>query len=125
MLVPLHRRNYILGIINGILVEVGNRLGDPQTVLPLLLLHLTGMTWTVGLVQATMILAPAIPAVLGSRWIDTAERKLPIFKLFSVIRFLALVGMAAAVLLGSQWGLSGHVIAGLLLVLSTDERMPV
>ena len=116
MLVPLHRRNYILGIVNGILVEVGNRLGDAQTVLPLLLLHLTGMTWTVGMVQAIILLVPAVPAILGSRWVDTAEHKLPIFKLFSVIRFSALSGMAAAVLLGSYFGLSGPLIAALLLV---------
>ena len=78
MLVPLHRRNYILGIINGILVQVGSRLADPMTVLPLLLMRLSGVTWIVGLLQAIVIAAPAAPAIFASRFIDTAERKLPI-----------------------------------------------
>ncbi len=115
MLVPLHRRNYILGIINGILFQTGYRLADPMTVLPLLLIRLSGVTWIVGLLQAIIITAPAVPAILASRFIDTAERKLPIFNFYSVIRFLALMGMALAVLAGGY--LSGVLLAALLLSL--------
>ncbi len=114
MLVPLHRRNYILGIINGIMVQVGNRLADPMTVLPLLLIRLSGVTWMVGLLQAIIITAPAAPAIFASRFVDTAEHKLPIFIRYSIIRFAALMGMALAVLAGGY--LSGVLVATLLLL---------
>ncbi|NLJ36244.1 MAG: hypothetical protein GX358_08450, partial [candidate division WS1 bacterium] len=45
MLVPLNRRNYILGIINGVAVAVGTRMADPMTILPLLLVRLTEAAW--------------------------------------------------------------------------------
>ncbi len=114
MTVPLHQRNYRLGIVNGIVVEVGNRLADPMTVLPLLLIRLSGLTWMVGLLQAIVIVAPAIPAIAASRWVDAADRKLPIFRLYSTFRFLALIGMAVVVLLGRH--ISGISVAVLLLV---------
>ncbi len=117
MFVPLHRRNHLLGIINGVLVQVGNRLLDPMTVLPLLLLRLSGLTWTVGVLQAIIIVSPALPAIFAAPWIDTAERKLPIFKLYSIIRFSALIGMAVSVLAGVH--LTGILIAALVLFFFT------
>ena len=118
MFVPLHRRNHLLGIFNGILVQVGNRLLDPMTMLPLLLLRLSGLTWIVGVLQAVIIVSPALPAIFAAPWIDTAERKLPIFKLYSIIRFAALVGMAVSVLAGVH--LSGIFVAALVLFFFTS-----
>ncbi len=114
MFVPLHRRNYVLGIINGILVQSGNRLLDPMTMLPLLLLRLSGLTWIVGVLQTIIIVSPALPALFAAPWIDTAERKLPIFKLYSIIRFFALLAMAGSVLAGAYLG--GTLVAALVLV---------
>jgi len=114
MLVPLHRRNYVLGIVNGVLVAVGTRMADPMTVLPLLLVRLTGATWPVGLLQAIVIVGPAVSAVFASRFVDTAQRKLPIFINYSIIRFTAITVMALGVLLGHH--MSPLLVAGLLLV---------
>ncbi len=115
MYVPLNRRNYILGIINGIFINIGFRLTDPSTILPLLLLRLSGRTWMVGVLQAVCIVAPAIPAIFASRVIDAAEHKLPIFNLYSWVRFGLLVGMAVAVL-AANW-VSGMIVAVILLLL--------
>ena len=114
MLVPLNRRNYILGIINGVAVAVGSCMADPLTFLPLLLVRLTEAAWPVGLLQAIVIVGPAIPAVFLTPIVDTTPQKLSIFRKCSIIRFSSVMGMAAWVLLGHR--LSALMVTVLLLV---------
>ncbi|MFO7945652.1 MAG: MFS transporter [Armatimonadota bacterium] len=113
MLVPLNRRNYRLAIVNGILVALGNRLLDPVTILPLLVYRLSGLAGAVGILQAIFYAAPALTQLFAARWIDTAPQKRPIFNGYSVVRFIALMGMAGALLGGAY--LSHTVILILLL----------
>ncbi|MFP3903272.1 MAG: MFS transporter [Armatimonadota bacterium] len=113
MLVPLNRGNYRLAIANGILVALGNRLLDPVTILPLLVYRLSGLAGAVGILQAIFYAAPALTQLFAARWIDTAPRKRPIFNGYSAVRFIALMGMAGALLGGSY--LSSTVILILLL----------
>jgi len=113
MLVPLNRRNYLLTVMNGILVAIGDRLMDPFTVLPLLLVRLTGLTWTVGLFAAINVMGVTIPQIFASRWIDTIAQKLPLYRISSVLRFMALIGMSAIVLSGRS--INSLLLAALLL----------
>ncbi len=109
LLVPLHRRNYLLAIANGAIFTAANRLADPATVIPLLLLRLSGLSWTVGLGHAINMLAPALPGMLAARWMDAAPSKRIVFIWCAVGRFIGVMGTAIAVLLagsiGYQWAL--------------------
>ncbi|MFP3903273.1 MAG: MFS transporter [Armatimonadota bacterium] len=98
MLVPLNKRNYWLTVINGIMAMTGGRLMDLRTVLPLLMVRLTGRAWTVGLLETMFVIAPAIPQLIAARWVDTLECKRPQYARYSVYRFLALAALTASVL---------------------------
>lgn len=113
MMVPRNERNYRLAIANGTLVTLGNRLVDPVTILPLLVYRLSGLAGAVGILQAVFYAAPAITQLFASRWVDSAPRKRTIFNRYSVVRFIALMGMAGALLAGGY--LSNMLILVLLL----------
>lgn len=113
MMVPRNERNYRLAIANGILVSLGNRLVDPVTILPLLIYRLSGLAGAVGILQAVFYAAPALTQLFASRWVDSAPKKRPIFNGYSVVRFIALVGMAGALFAGEY--LSDTLILVLLL----------
>ena len=102
---PFIRRNYLLAIIgNGTLFIAANRLADPATVIPLLLLRLSGVGWTVGLGYAISMLAPPLPGMLAARWLDTAPSKRRVFNWCSVGRFTGAIGVAITVLLAGVYG---------------------
>ena len=111
LFITLNRRNYLLGIANGIIFTAANRLADLGTVFPLLLLRLSGLSWMVGMGHAITMVAPIVPQVLAARLVDTAPRKLPIFRWCAVIRFIASVAMGLSVLfagtIGYSWALVG------------------
>lgn len=98
MLVPFHRKNYLLTIFNGIAAMTGGRLMDLRTVLPLLMVRLTGRAWTVGLLETMFVLAPTLPQFVAARWVDTLDRKGPQYVRYSVYRFVLLMALSASVL---------------------------
>ncbi len=111
---PLNRRNYVLGIVNGILFIAANRLADLGTVFPLLLLRLSGLSWMVGMGHTITMVAPVIPQVVASRLVDTAPHKMPVFRWGAVIRFIGSVGMGLCVLFAGSIGYRTALV-GLLL----------
>lgn len=120
--VPLIRRNYLLAIANGAIFTAANRLADPATVIPLLLLRLSsGLGWTVGLGHAINMIAPAVPGLLAARWVDTAPNKRNVFNWCSVARFVGAVGSAVPVLLAGTIGYKWALV--LLLAFFTLRRL--
>ncbi len=112
LLVPLNRRNYLLAIANGVVFTPGTRLVAPGTVLPLLILRLSsGLAWLIGLTNTILYVVPVLPQLLASRWIDTSERKLPIWRWCAVFRFLATLGMAWVVLSAASLGYGYALVA--------------
>ncbi len=121
LFITLNRRNYLLGIANGIIFTPANRLADLGTVIPLLLLRLSGLSWMVGMGHAITMVAPVVPQVLAARLVDTAPRKRPIYCWCAVIRFIGIVGMALSLLfagtIGYGWALVGLLFCFTLRVL--------
>ncbi len=112
LLVPLNRRNYLLTIANGIIFIPGARLVAPGTVLPLLILRLSsGLTWLIGLANSILYVVPVLPQLLASRWVDTSKRKVPIWRWCAVVRFIATLGMAWAVLSATSTGYAYALVA--------------
>ncbi|MFO7946762.1 MAG: MFS transporter, partial [Armatimonadota bacterium] len=93
-----------MAIANGIIFYAGRRLADITTVVPLLLFRLSGLRWLVGAGHSIIFIARAIPQVVASRWVDTAERKRPIFIWCALIRFLTIMAMGVSVLYASRVG---------------------
>ena len=105
MLVPLNVRNYRIAICNGTLSVVGLRLADDSTIIPLLVLRLSGLAWMVGLTLALSTLARTLTQLVAARRLDTLERKKPYYILSSVIRACALLIIAAALFWAREMGL--------------------
>lgn len=98
--VPLHRRNFVLNVVNGALSMVSMRLADTSTVLPLLVLKLAGAEWAVGLLQAVQDFGRVAIQVFVARHLDSVPRKMPVYVWGSVARIVSLGVCTAALLYG-------------------------
>ncbi len=77
MLVPLNVRTYRIAIINGVIAMAAIRMADESTILPLLVLKLSGAAWVVGVTLGACTVARAVMQIVISRRMDTLEYKLP------------------------------------------------
>ncbi|UCG52167.1 MAG: MFS transporter [Candidatus Latescibacterota bacterium] len=92
-----YKRNFLLGVVNGSLINVGMAFLDPFTVLPVFILKLGGSAVTVGLVSALHGVGWFLPQVLGSRLAETRRYLMNLYRLTSIPRVLGFVGIAVIV----------------------------
>ncbi|MDH4035923.1 MAG: MFS transporter [Candidatus Krumholzibacteria bacterium] len=93
------RRNHTLGIINGMLVNLGNAFVDPFTVLPVFIATLGGGAVVIGFVSAAFTAGWFFPQVFVASMAQARRRVLPIYAASSVFRFLGFVGAGVSVYL--------------------------
>jgi MFS family permease len=90
-----YKRNFLLGIGNGTLVNFGMAFVDPFTVLPVFITRMGGSSMLVGLVSALYGAGWFFPQVFVSRIVESRRRVLGIYRHMAVLRILT---MAAATL---------------------------
>jgi Na+/melibiose symporter-like transporter len=95
MMVPLNRRTYGLGIVNGVFGYTASRVADPNTIVPLLLHRLSGAASVVGLVLGLKGVVEALAQVGVARSLDARDRKKPGYILGSLTQSLTYVIITA------------------------------
>lgn len=100
------KRTHVLGLVNGTLVQAGNRLMDPALVLAAFVTSQTGSRLLVGLLATLSWAGYRWPQLYVSSLIEHRERKKLFYVVASVMRVLMLATMIAAVWLtvgGVRW----------------------
>ncbi len=93
------RRNSTLGILNGMLVNLGNAFVDPFTVLPVFITTFGGSTILVGFVSAAFFAGWFLPQVFVANVAQARKRVLPIYTAAAAFRFVGFAGAGASVFL--------------------------
>ena len=93
------RRNFTLGVLNGALFAFGDALQDANLVLSVFINRLTGSSLLVGLLQPVRLGGWYLPQLFVSCRMQAAERKLPYYRLGTVFRASAALGVGLSVLL--------------------------
>jgi MFS family permease len=93
----LSRRNQTLGIMNGMLVNLGNAFVDPFTVLPVFITTLGGSSVLVGFVTAAFTAFWFLPQLWVAGMAQTRRRVLSIYAGSSIFRFIGFVGAGASI----------------------------
>ena len=84
---PEHfRRNFVLGIVNGTLVNFGLAFFDPFTVIPVFITHAGGSSVLVGLAAAVYGAGWFLPQVFVARYAATRWRVINLYRLMAVVR---------------------------------------
>jgi hypothetical protein len=96
---PHFKRNFILGILNGALVNLGLAFIDPFTVLPVFIARLGGSGAVVGLAAATYAAGWFLPQLFVSPFVETRRRVLGIYTSMAFVRVAAYSALVAAVML--------------------------
>ena len=91
------RRNQTLGVMNGMLVNLGNAFVDPFTVLPVFIATFGGSSILVGLVTAAFTAGWFLPQVFVAGIAQTRHRVLPIYTAAAAFRLIGFVGAGACV----------------------------
>jgi MFS family permease len=95
-----YKRNFVLGVINGSLINVGMAFLDPFTVLPVFIMKLGGSAALVGLVSALPGLGWFLPQVVTSRFAETRRYLMNMFRISTIPRVLGFAATAAIVFYG-------------------------
>jgi hypothetical protein len=99
----VHRRAFILGVLNGALFQMGMAFVDPSTVLPAFIAELTRSELAVGAVSAVAAGGWLLPQLVVANYVQVMPRKLPVYRAAAVIRVAVMGAMIAALcLLGAQ-----------------------
>jgi len=95
---PLLRRNYALGVVNGVVFIAASAFMEPTAVLPAFVLALTGggKIW-VGIVAALITSGWFWPQIFLAGFFSTRRRLLPFYRISSAGRVSAILGIAAVV----------------------------
>lgn len=93
------RRNSTLGILNGMLVNLGNAFVDPFTVLPVFITSFGGSAVLVGFVSAAFFAGWFLPQVFVANIAQSRKRVLPIYAAAAAFRFIGFAGAGASVFL--------------------------
>jgi len=95
----ISRRNNTLGVMNGMLVNLGNAFVDPFTVLPVFIATFGGSSILVGLVTAAFTAGWFLPQVFVAGIAQTRRRVLPIYTAAAAFRLIGFVGAGVSVFL--------------------------
>ena len=93
------RRNQTLGMLNGMLVNLGNAFVDPFTVLPVFITTFGGSSILVGFISAAFFAGWFLPQVFVANIAQSRKRVLPIYSAAAAFRFIGFAGAGASVFL--------------------------
>jgi MFS family permease len=96
---PHYRRNFLLGVINGSLVNFGLAFVDPFTVLPVFVTRLGGSNVDIGIIASVFAAFWFLPQVFVGRVAQARTHVLPIYSWMALVRALGYAGAAASVFL--------------------------
>lgn len=92
------KRNFWLGVINGVLFKVGITFSHPSTVLAVFLTKLTGSEFYAGVLTAVAGLGWFLPPMFVAGWVESLPRKLPLYTHMAFGRALGWLWMIAVVI---------------------------
>ncbi len=92
---PYYRRNFVLGVVTGTLINVGMAFLDPFTVLPVFIMKLGGSAVLVGLVSSLHAVGWFLPQVFASRLAETRGYLMNLYRLASIPRIIGFGAIAA------------------------------
>ncbi|MDH3215515.1 MAG: MFS transporter, partial [Candidatus Krumholzibacteria bacterium] len=93
------RRNFILGVVTGALINVGMAFLDPVTVLPVFVSRLGGSAAVIGFVSALHGVGWFLPQIFASRLAETRSRLINLYRTVTLIRVLAFAAVVCTVFL--------------------------
>lgn len=96
---PDLRRNFLLGLTNGIFMRFAYSFADPQTVLPVFVITLTGSHVLAGVVSGLFEAGWFLPQMLISNLVQHRERKLPLYRAMAFVRSGSWVAAGVSVFL--------------------------
>jgi MFS family permease len=96
-----YKRNYLLGIGNGTLVNFGMAFVDPFTVLPVFIARMGGSSLLVGLVSALYGAGWFLPQVFVSGMVESRRRVMGIYRQMAVLRILTFAAATLTIFLVS------------------------
>lgn len=115
------QRNYVLGVISGVAAQLGMNATNPGLVLSVFVRMLGGSNALVGLLPAIRFGGWMLPQYLLAGWLQTRQRKVPIFIRLELIRGLTYGLIAAASLALGQS--SPGILLTVFMVLFTLSRL--
>lgn len=101
-----HRRNFILGVINGTMFRIGDVFVDTQMVLTWFLAQLGASNLLIGLVSPVRFGGSFLLQMWAAGYIERQPYKLPLYRTIAIFRcfvLLALAALVATVQPGSVW----------------------
>ena len=97
------KRNFCCGVLNGVAYRVAETMIDPTLVLTWFLTQLTSSSLIIGLVAPLRSAGWFLPQLLVSGYAQRQERRITIYRVFGIVRALAIASLAAAIwLIGAQ-----------------------
>ncbi len=109
------RRNYRLGLVNGIMFTFGESISNPSLVLALLIRQLGASLTVIGALPAIQTAGYLLPQILVSGALQGRPYKLPTYRLVGGIRLVAQLALVAAIVSAGMIapGLALTLIVGL------------
>src|SRR5262249_33931921 len=89
------RRNFRIGVWNGVLFTIGEGFIDPSTVIPVLLSSLTSSSALIGFGAALSDLGWLLPQIFLAPWAVRLPRQLGLYRRAAAVRALGLFSVAA------------------------------
>jgi MFS family permease len=92
-------KNFMLGVVNGALMNLAHAFEDPRTILPVFVLRLTSSDAMVGLVAGIFMAGWYLPQFLVSSLVEHKKRQLPFYILCAKIRIASRIPLVLSVFL--------------------------
>ena len=93
------RRNFLLGVSNGILMNLARALTETSLVLSWFVSQLTGSNFLIGLIGPIRDGSWFLPQLLVSGYLQRRQRKLPLYNAMGLVRLISWGAMALSVFL--------------------------
>jgi MFS family permease len=94
------RRNFRLGVGNGVLYNLGSYFAGKSTIVPTFLAQLTTSSALIGVVSQFESIGWYLPQLVVSTWVVHRAQKMPLYHVSLWVRVVAFFGIAAVVLAG-------------------------
>lgn len=91
------RRNFTLGVLNGLFFVLGETLIDPTLVIAAFVSRLTGSALWVGIVAAMLDYSWFLPQLWVSGYLQSQPRKLPLYRSTAVVRAISWIAITGAI----------------------------
>ncbi len=97
------KRTFLLGVVNGVMFNVGNVFLDPDMVLTWFLSQLGASRLIIGLISPIRYGGWFFPQIFVSGYLQRQPRKLPFYRLMALIRSLTILLLVVLTLFAPSW----------------------